>query len=129
MTVAANLLEAANLTAANLYPLWVNDTLKDQVAGFAAAPALVAAFEEAVPSNHPVGNWLAVIAAQATTILDYVQGTFSGSPYGIGTITAMNAAVDYIYRLCKVAYALSLQGLISGAQASALLAAYNSFFS
>jgi hypothetical protein len=128
MTAAANLFDAANLTAANLYPLWVNDTLQAAVVAYAATPALATAFEEAATNNHPIGNWLAVIAAQATAILPYVQGEFSSAPYGIGTITAMNKAVDYIYRLCKLGFALNEQDLITDAQAAALLAAYNDNF-
>lgn len=126
MTAAADLLEAAGLAPSNLQPLWAADTLRPAVIAFweQASPT----FPDQIPNNRPIGNWIAVIAAFAPTILDYDQAPPLTAPLGLGTLATYQQAVDYVYRLCKLAHALRAQGLITAPQATALLAAYNAHF-
>lgn len=128
MTAAANLDQAAALAADNYYALWTADTLKTAVTTFAADAPMNALFLNAATNDQPIINWIAVVAAQATQILPFVQVTVSGKPYGIGTLATMSQAVDYMYRLCKLAYAMQQAGLITSGQAAAILTAYNTNF-
>lgn len=124
MAVAADLIEAASLTLENLYALWVVDDLSARVTDFAAA--LFVHFPDDDQNNQPIGNWLAVIAAFAPTINDFSNG---GASVGLSSISTYQQAVDYVYRLCKFAAAYRDLNLISAAQVTALLAAYNAQFS
>jgi len=47
------------------------------------------------------------------------------TPYGGGTISTFGLAVDYVYRLCKLAFEYTL---ITPAQKAVILAAYNAQF-
>ena len=124
MTVAADLLEAANLTPQNLRPLWEADTLQAKMLAFWGA--INPAFEEQNPNDHPVADWIAIIAALTPSILPFAANANPGAtPWAGGTITTFELAVDYVYRLCKFSY---YYGLISPAQKTAILAAYNAQF-
>ena len=122
MTIAAGLTEAANLTPENLLPLWQADTLQAAMIAFGTAANPI--FEEQSPDDRPLGAWIAVIAAFAPTILDFEQDLRTG----VGTITTFEKSVDYIYRICKFGASQKNAGLITTAQANALLAAYNAQF-
>src|SRR4051812_20371675 len=115
MTVAADLLEAANLAPQNIRALWVADTLQTQLDLF--WQALQPEFEEQTPNDRPVGDWIAIIASFTPSILPYADNT-------AGAITQVSLAYDYVYRLCKFAYYYTL---ISGAQQTAILDAYNTY--
>jgi hypothetical protein len=124
MTVAANLLDAANLAPQNLRPLWEADTLKAKMIAFwqQASPS----FEEQIPTDHPVINWISIIAAFSPSILNFADNKSPGfTPYAGGTITTLSTSVDYIYRICKFGF---YYPLITPAQKAALLAAYNAQF-
>lgn len=126
MTVAADLLDAANLAPQNLRALWEapGQTLKDRMVAFWTA--LNPLFSEQTPNDRPVGNWIAVIASSSEAILLYADTMNPGfTPYSGGTIATFTSAVDCIYRICKFCYYYSL---ISGAQKAAVLAAYNAQF-
>lgn len=133
MAIAATLLEAANITPANLQPLWAADTLQAKVIAF--WQAIVGDFPDEVDNNQPVGNWIAIIAAFAPSILPYAQEGTPGTSalVGLNTIATFNLAVDYIYRFCKFASVYSGEAggtaFITATQATAILAAYNAQFS
>jgi|SRR6478736_900313 hypothetical protein len=121
--VAFDLLEAASLSATNLGPLWVADTMKTKMIAFAAA--LYSEFPESAKNNAPIANWLAVIGAFAPTIQDFVQDTQGLTTAGVNTIATFESSCDYVYRICKFAYYYTL---ITSDQKDAILAAYNAQF-
>lgn len=123
MAAAPDLFEAAEQAPADLQLLWQADTLQDDVIAF-WREALVAV-PASIPNNKPLANWLAIIAAFAPSILDYEATNVTGTQNMLGTLTTYQTSVDYVYRFCKLAYALQGQGLITNTQATALLAAYN----
>lgn len=124
MTVAATLLEAANLTPQNLRPLWEGDTLQAKMDAF--WKAINPVFEEQIQNDHPVGDWIAIIAALTPSILPFAANADPGAtPWAGGTITTFSLAVDYVYRLCKFAFYYML---ITPAQKAAILTAYNAQF-
>ena len=122
--IAADLLEAANLTPQNLRPLWEVDTLQAKTIAF--WQDISPSFQEQIPNDRPVADWIAVIAALAPSILPFSGNASPGAtPWAGGTITTFELASDYVYRLCKFAYYYTL---ISSAQKAAILAAYNAQF-
>lgn len=125
MTVALTLFEAANLTPQNLRPLWEADTLQARVIAFWSA--INPSFQEQIPNDHPIADWIAIIAALAPSILPFAAVKEPGAtPWSGGTISTFSLAVDYIYRLCKFAFEYQL---ITPAQKTAILNAYNAQFS
>lgn len=124
MTVAVDLLDAANLTSQNLRPLWEADTLKAKVIAF--WQAIQPSFQEQIQDDHPVINWISIISAFAPSILNFADNKTPGfTPYSGGTITTFSQAVDYIYRICKFCFYYQL---INPAQKTAVLTAYNAQF-
>jgi hypothetical protein len=124
MTVAVDLFEAANLTPQNLRPLWYADTLQARMVAFWTA--INPAFEEQIPNDHPIANWIAVIAAFSPSILPYAAVKDPGAtPYAGGTVSTFSSAVDYVYRICKFSFEYAL---ITPAQKAVILAAYNAQF-
>jgi len=125
MTVAVDLLDAANLTPQNLRPLWEADTLQTKMISF--WQAIDPSFEEQIQNDHPVADWIALIAALAPAILPFADTSNPGAtPWAGGTITTFELASDYIYRLCKFGFYYML---ITPAQKATILAAYNAQFS
>lgn len=116
---AATLQEAAGLAFGNVSTAWRAGNLKTHLTAF---------WEEADPlfpdqalNNHPIANWIAMIAAVANECptQDGTKDTrFAQFPY-------MNSAALYVYKLCWLASYFETEGLITNAQAVALLAAYN----
>jgi len=122
--IAATLLEAANLTPQNLRPLWEADTLQAKLISF--WQAINPVFQEQSPADHPVADWIAIIAALAPAILPFAGNANPGAtPWAGGTITTFGLAIDYVYRLCKFGFYYTL---ISPAQKAAILVAYNAQF-
>lgn len=100
----------------NLQPLWLTGTLAANLAAFATD--LLPTFPEQGVNNHPVSNWLVQIAALAATM----------NPTASGDAGALEAAVQYVFRVCFMTSQLQTQSLITGAQATAVLTAYNTRF-
>lgn len=124
MTVAANLFDAANLTPQNLRVLWEADTLQARVIAF--WQAINPSFEEQIPNDHPIADWIAIIAALAPSILPFAENKDpAATPWAGGTIQTFSLTVDYIYRLCKFAFEYQL---ITPAQKTVILNAYNTQF-
>lgn len=122
MATAANLNQAAGQAYTNLNVLWFAGTLGAQLALFAADCA--GSFLESAPNDHPIGNWLAVIAALA-----------NGTPAGLAAVGIPNAtfrqsaaAAQHVASICFLAQQLNTQLLITNAQANVILAAYNARF-
>lgn len=128
MTAAADLNQAATLAPKNLQIPWAADTLKTKLSAFWAA--LNPSFEDAIPNDHPIGNWIALIGNLAQNILPY-EPAASGTTQ-VGTLATYQTAVTYVFRLCKLAYALqnstNPKAKITSGQAAAILAAYNTQF-
>ena len=124
MTVAANLFDAANLAPQNLRVLWEADTLQARMIAFWTT--INPFFQEQIANDHPIADWIAIIAAFSPSILPFAGNKFPGStPYGGGTISTFSTAVDYVYRLCKFAFEYTL---INPVQKTAILDAYNAQF-
>lgn len=117
MTMAANLTSAAALTydQMRIKALITGSSIKTQLTSFIAAVNPIV--PDSIPNNRPVGNWLIPMAALAQTMrgLDMSLSDF-------------NLAVDYVSKLCSVANVQRNAGLITVAQGTALLAAWNTAF-
>jgi hypothetical protein len=124
MTVALDLNQAADYASGNLYTLWTADTLKTKVIAF--WQSVNGLFPDETVNNQPVGNWIAIIAAFAPSILNFEASIRLGVPNTLATYTQI---VDYVYRMFKLADVQVTAGLLSSAQGVALLAAYNLQFS
>lgn len=113
MPPAATLPDAAGAAYDNLYVKFVGGTLKADTAAFALALNVPGLFEEQTESDHPMINWISVIAALAESMVaisvSYAQ---------------LNADVMYVYRACWMANT----SMYSTAQKTAVLAAYNTNF-
>ena len=118
MTVAVSLPDAAVIAADNLYTLFIGGTLKAKATAF--WQAIQPTFPEQEVDSHPCSNWLVLIANTAD------QMPVANVPY-----RDLDTMINYVYRLCFVADQLNSQTpkLVSNAQATALLAAYNLEFS
>jgi len=120
---AANLQAAAAAAYTNLDTQWVAGTLKTALTTF--WQSIDATFPDQSPNNQPIGNWIALIAAVAYECP-------ATPPFGVGNPkdqwTFFNTAAQYVYRICWLGDYLDGQGLISSAQATALLAAFNACF-
>lgn len=114
-------LEHAAVTAADhLYTLWLANTLKTALTTFWGSLIGAGAadkFPQDNANNHPVSNWLILIAALA-----------KGMPASNVSYTDLDTAINYVYRVCWMTNQLDVQGLISSAQATAVLTAYNANF-
>lgn len=117
MTVAFTLKDAAHEAFDNLYTLWLADTLKSQTATF--CDAVLAQVSEQDVNARQVADW--------ATLLDITQDQMPGA--SVSFTTGLVVAADQVYRLCWLAYALNQQGLLTNAQATAILAAYNAAYS
>jgi hypothetical protein len=115
MSIAATLPQAAGLSFDNLQVKWLANQLKNALGNF--WPQLLSQFPESSANNHPVSNWLALIA----NLQD--QMTQSSVP-----IDQLTLAAEYIYRICWMTEALRVQSLITAPQAAAVLGAYNGSF-
>jgi hypothetical protein len=112
---AVNLRQAALQAWDNMFPLCALGTLKAAINTFVTA--IQGSFEQQRPSDHPILNWISILSgynAQAEgDALDW---------------TELRISCDYVYRLCFMASQADIQGLISSAQATVILNAYNANF-
>lgn len=115
MAAAADLEQAAKQAWENLAPLSVAGTLRARLLAFCAA--IKPQFQDAVPGNRPTLNWIAVLWAYATNM----SATANNWP-------ALRPAPEILYRLCFMTNQADVQNMITGAQAAAVLAAYNAQF-
>lgn len=112
---AASLKEAAQDAFPNLNTLWIANTMKTNIASF--CDAALAIFVDQDINGHPVANW--------TILLDAAQAEMPGTNV---SFLSLVAAADQLYRLCWIGSYLHGAGLIKAAQATSLLAAYNTAF-
>jgi hypothetical protein len=123
MTMATNLQEAAYLTYDQIAILFPDATalqaaLDDFVT--AADPVL----PDDIPNNHPVGNWLIPLATLRLLITP--SGPNANCPQ-----LFFDQMVDGVSKMCWAGRRAQLAGAatgITGAQATALLAAWNTAF-
>jgi hypothetical protein len=115
MAAATDLPNAAVTAADNLHTLWLAGTLKAKLIVFWVA--LLPLFPQSEQNNHPVSNWLTLIAALADQM-----------PNSNVTYSDLDTAINYVYRLCWLANQLDTQALITTAQATAILTEYNADF-
>mgnify|MGYP001600440290 CR=1 FL=1 len=115
MAAALTLVQAAQESLQNMAVQTVAGTLKTRIATF--LDTIQAQLDSEIPENHPIINWSAVLYGYQTQMAgganDYIELRISG---------------DYVYRLCYMAAQSQDQSLITGAQAAAILAAYNANF-
>lgn len=119
MSIAATLPEAAGLSFDNLQVKWLSNQLRNALLNFwsqLSSPS-TGPFLDGVANNHPIGNWLALIASLQSLMKQ------SNVP-----IDQMTVAAEYIYRICWMTETLRTQQLITTPQAAAVLAAYNGSF-
>ena len=114
MTVAATLEEAAGLAYTNVSLKQAAQTLQPSINAFWTTLNAPGLFQDQKPNDHPVANWLAIIADLAVNM---------ATPDA--TINEVNAAAQYVYRICLVTAALYASALITNAQQLAVLASYN----
>lgn len=114
MTVAANLPQAAGLAFDNLQVKWLSNQLKTSLFRFWNSALFISPFPESDPNNHPVSNWLTLIA----TLSDRMAQTQV-------PIDQMTLAAEYVYRICWMTEALRAAGLITTGQSNAILGSYN----
>jgi hypothetical protein len=110
--MAANLTDAAHLSYARASVHWAAGNLKTQLAAFIAAIRPV--FEDAIPNDRPVGNWIVLL-----------QNTADQMDPGVTPETIFNTAVEQLYRICSAGAAQLAANLITAPKAAALLAAWN----
>lgn len=110
--MAASLTDAAHLSYDRAGVLWAAATLKTRIGLFITAVSPI--FEDAVPNDRPVGNWLVLMKALH-------------SQMGAGVLPEVqfNEAVEQLYRICLAGAAQLAASLITNTQATALLAAWN----
>lgn len=112
---AANLTAAADQAYARLSLRWTANTIRASVQTYIIACSAVLTDDTA--NDRSVGNWIVPLAALSTQM---TANTTNPLPQEL-----FNTCVDYIYRLNMAAAFAQTQSRISGAQATALLAAYN----
>lgn len=115
MAAEPDLEQAAVNAADHLYTLYLANTLKTALTSFWTN--LQVFFPQGQINNHPVSNWLVLIASLSkempTTNVSYSD---------------LDAAINYVYRICWMTNQLQVQGLITDNQADHVLDEYNDDF-
>lgn len=112
---AASLEDAADQAYARLSIRWTANTIQASFQAYIIACAAVV--NDATEKVRTVGNWLIPMTALSTELT--AEG---GNP---ASQALFNKCVDYVYRFNMAASYANTLGNITGAQATALLAAYN----
>jgi hypothetical protein len=115
MPPSLSLQAAANAAYDDMFVWWQSTQLKARLTGFGVQAALI--FSDDNPNDRTVGDWFVPIQALATIMGAAVQ-----------PLTQFNAAVQYVYRICWQGDAMQTAGLITPAQAAALLVQFNTWF-
>lgn len=118
---AASLVEAAQQAQDNLFQQWLANHLQGHLSSF--CEDLLPQFPDSLPAGRPVSNWLTVMWALAEQMF---PDTVASVP--LVEYTLLNTAAQYMYHLCYLADQLNSQGLITNAQATAILIEYNNQF-
>jgi hypothetical protein len=116
MTMAANLEQAAYLSYKQCDIRNDASTLITNFRAFIAAAEPI--FGDGDPTVRPVGNWLVLMQALSVQMAGVGVGT-------VATLQAMNLAAEYLYRMCLSANGYQGCAVTTGAQRTALLAAWN----
>lgn len=125
MATAATLQIAAQQAYDNLTIWWLNNQLKTKCSTFSAA--LLALFPDDNANARPVANWGTILAALAANMT--IASTFPPMSTHYPEVDLSEAA-QIVYKTCWICSYLSTspQTAVSGAQATAVLAAYNATF-
>lgn len=115
MTMAADLETAGFLSYPQMALLWTANTLDTVVPAFASD--VDDDFDDNVPNDRPIGNWLVLIDALASQLpaTDVPEDQF-------------NQIVEYVGRMCLAGASALAEGRITAGQGAALLAAWNTRF-
>lgn len=113
MAPAASLAAAAGQAADNLQLRYLANQLKTQLNLFWSQN--IGLFPDSQPNNHPMANWLILIAALEQPM-----------PTGQPPLQQLTAAQNLVYRLCWMGSFSQGAGLITPTQGNTLLASYNS---
>ncbi len=117
---AVTLQEAASVIYDRLHVYWlIAGQIDARVATFVA---VLPTFPDNSPNGRPIANWLTILMALRAT---------SYTPDASTTrieISVVTATAVLIYKTCWIADYLEGEGLITSAQAVALLAAFNAAF-
>ncbi len=114
--MAADLKDAAYSTYSQLSTWWADDTLRSTIVAFYTSANPL--FQDSVPNDRPVGNWLVLIKAALSQM----------PTVGQATLEQFNQIVEYVFRMCFAGYTMAAAGLITGAQATALTDVWNNSF-
>lgn len=112
---AGTLEQAANLSYERAALRWTANTLRANFQAYIVACAAVVT--DATANDRTVGNWLVPMTA--------LSGQMTASIANPLEQELFNTCVDYLYRFNMAAAYAQVQNRISGAQAAALLAAFN----
>lgn len=118
MATEPNLAAAAENAYKNLYVHFTGNNFAASLTAFAAA-SLLQFNNVQDPNMHPPANWCALLEAYA-----------AGLPGPAVQITPvqLRQTVEYVFRFCHLVNYFNAQGVVTNAQAAAVLAAYNANF-
>lgn len=116
MASAATLVEAAETAYENIWGEFVAGTLQAALASF--VDDLLPTFPDDAVGGRPVADWLVLIDALQNDMNPAAQNDYS----------ALRNAAVYLFKLCWMTNQLQTQNDITGAQAAAVLTAYNDNF-
>lgn len=111
---AVDLVSAAVTAYSNVLARWSAGTIKANLLSFAQEVAL--AFNEGEPNNRPPLNWCAVLEVASVSM---------NSTPALIEATDISQAAQFVFNLCWQVEGLFQENLISNAQYTATLAAYN----
>jgi hypothetical protein len=112
MSTATTLPQAAGQAFDNLAVRWNEGQLKSVLSAY--WPQIRNLFPDSNVNARPISNWMTIISS-LTDQMDF------GRP----PLTVLNLSAQVVYRLCWMANALNVQGLITNTEALNVLAAYN----
>lgn len=115
---AATLQAAAGLAYTNVARRWNGGQLKVGLTAF--YQAIDPSFLEDQLNDHPIGNWIVLIAG-----LSNECPADTGPPTTGTQFSFMDLAGKYVYRICWLASYLVSQNLITAAQGTVILNAFN----
>lgn len=110
--MAANLTDAAHLSYTRASVHWAAGNLRTKLTAFITAVRPI--FEDAIPNDRPVGNWIILLAN--------TEGSMSA---GVTPESQFNTAVEQLFRICSAGASQLAAGLITAGKATALLTAWN----
>lgn len=115
MAMATDLTNAANIGYNQCSLFWYAGTLPGALSNFITAASPI--FSDDRPNDRPVGDWLVLLYALSQAV----------DPLNM-TDEQLDTCATYLFRMCLGAASAQTSSLISTAQATALLTAWNANF-